>query len=133
MAEPSFSCIKIQPNTPIKPAIKEQKLLEKILGKKVRNQSNESVEFQNIRFLTGERLQPMHKMKKFRYNRTRPSTRALSTESAANKKNNGFLKKENNIGEYNHNLMKIGNHNNHQEKIDSFDNKFVPLKQSFCY
>ncbi|OMJ71056.1 hypothetical protein SteCoe_30812 [Stentor coeruleus] len=76
--------VKIFPNTPIiKPINRGEKKLEQILGKKPRNSSIGNYEFQNVRFLTGDRLQPMHKIRTYRKVCSRPGSRTANSAIAS--------------------------------------------------
>jgi tetratricopeptide (TPR) repeat protein len=125
----SFAHVKILKNAEIqKPVMKEDKKLIKILGRKSRQMSVEASELQNIRFLTGERLQPMHKTKFFRKNRSRPTSRATHTASKVLKQ-----KILDNMRSDSNQLEGLGRIEayieNLQEKVDNFQEKCLPLKE----
>lgn len=76
--------VKILPNTGIiKPINRGERKLEQILGKKPRNSSIGNYEFQNVRFLTGDRLQPMHKIRTYRKVCSRPGSRTANSAIAS--------------------------------------------------
>jgi Tetratricopeptide repeat/IQ calmodulin-binding motif len=130
MAESNFSHIKIRNNLPIKIIAKGEKKLEKILGKKTRAQPNETAEFQQIRFLTGERLQPMYKTRIYKKLSTRPGSRALSTRGERKLMSSKVMdESKTDNAESLTNLARIGEHINHlQAKIDIFEEKCIDLK-----
>ena len=123
----SFTHIRIIKNADIhKSLYKEEKEKEKNSELTItrRKLSGEASELQSIRFLTGERLQPMYKTKVYRKTRTRPGSRTASTGSN--------VQKQKTLVSTQHqekNLSRIEAHlDNLQEKIESYKKKCLPLK-----
>lgn len=103
MADSNFTHIRIRPNSKI-----ADRKLEKILGNRKRTVSDGASEFQSVRFLTGDRLQPMFRVKKYRQGSTRPSSRTSgSTAVRSLLKNTQNV--EGNEGNISKNQMKISN------------------------
>ena len=131
LSEANFTHVKIKPNAEVKPLAKVEKKLEQILGNRKRTASSNAVEFQSIRFLTGDRLQPMFKTKRYMRISSRPTSRTASAAGARSlfKKDKEKLSSDEEGMEYNNNLHRIGAKiSNLQEKIDLFEVRCMPLK-----
>lgn len=129
LASHSLTHVKIMKNQEIaRPAFKEERKLTQILGHRPRQLSSGASELQQIRFLTGERLQPMHKTKFFRKVRSRPASRTANTASKVLKQ-----KIIQSMRSDSHQLEGLGRIevqlDSLQEKIDNFQEKCIPLKE----
>lgn len=84
MNSSSFTHVKIIKNADIQKSLyKEDRNTELPIYSKKRKNSDDANELKSIRFLTGERLQPMYKTKVYRKVRTRPGSRTANTTSKA--------------------------------------------------
>ena len=120
----SFTHIRIIKNADIQKSLcREEKNPEPPITRNIRKFSGDATELRDIRFLTGERLQPMYKTKVYRKTRTRPGSRTASTVTKVQKQKTVVSQHQEK------NLSRIEAHlDNLQEKIETYKEKCRPLR-----
>ncbi|OMJ90704.1 hypothetical protein SteCoe_6878 [Stentor coeruleus] len=120
--------VKIFPNTGIiKPINRGERKLEQILGKRPKNSSISNYEFQNVRFLTGDRLQPMHKIRTYRKMSSRPGSRTANSAIASRNIKNIYTELQKQKDTEIMITDKYRELNQYVEKPQIFEDKFQPL------